>query len=183
MNTPHITTSSTSSGPVRGQLIYLTADDRSHMVRLLRAADDATHAGDHTALEQARADINTLIAPIFEVWRDDGDDELWSAYPYARPDAAANDEPVGDGTTYVEGATSRPIGEVTVTAIEHKHGTNLSAHLTSEGARDGVYGFAAEWWQEDEMGPIPDDREETIAVYFEENGDESWIEDTVNITC
>ncbi|MDN5758294.1 MAG: hypothetical protein L0H59_07140 [Tomitella sp.] len=183
MNTPHTTTSrNISSGPVRGQLIYLTADDRAHMVRLLRAADDATDAGDHTALEQARADINTLIAPIFEVWRD-GDDEMWRAYPYGCPDAAANDEPAGDGITYVEDATSRPIDEVTVTAIEHRQGTSLSAHLSEKSARDEVYEHVAEGWQDEELGPIPDDRDEAIAAYFEDNAEESWISDPVSLTA
>lgn len=66
---------------------------------------------------------------------------------------------------------------VWVLSIHHRHGTNLYANLTEDGAKNELLGYVEENWHEiaertDNSTEIPTDRDEAIKIYFELQGDE-----------
>lgn len=68
------------------------------------------------------------------------------------------------------------VPEVTVLAVDHKHGTNFSAHTTYESALGDLHDYVATEWPTRGEGDMPDDRDEAIEAYFHENAaDESWV--------
>lgn len=77
------------------------------------------------------------------------------------------------GFDYGVDFTKAPSGEVFVLVIEHRHGFDVTAHRTQDGALDTVHGYVAQWWDQEINGgradktPMPADRDEAIRDYFE----------------
>lgn len=68
--------------------------------------------------------------------------------------------------------------KVWVTHIHHRHGDDLFAHGSKEGALNHLETYCREWWKyEGIAGHIPDQREELIERYFERMLDfNEWYE-------
>jgi hypothetical protein len=78
-------------------------------------------------------------------------------------------------------------GTVWLLSIEHRHGTNHSAHLTERGAQDAVYDHVCIWWDEeanrwsDEPQAQPDDPAEAVEAYFDLVEDEYYYIEEVPV--
>jgi hypothetical protein len=76
-------------------------------------------------------------------------------------------------TTQTEAQTTGT--EVFVLVIEHRHGNNITAHRTEDGARAWVRSYVGDWWDQEINGGkdeadallIPEDDAEAIRHYFE----------------
>ena len=70
--------------------------------------------------------------------------------------------------------------EVSVVAIEHNYGTDVTAHATPDLARQHVHAYVAMWWTEETGEPLPSLlTEEDVAHYFENVKGESVTVETV----
>lgn len=69
-----------------------------------------------------------------------------------------------------------PAGRVWVLVIEHRHGTDLTAHRTEERARQWLGEWVEQWWHEvaDKVGDLPATATDAIGVYFEARDDEFY---------
>jgi hypothetical protein len=74
--------------------------------------------------------------------------------------------------------------EIYVLAIDCEYGMSVWAFTTEEKARDKLAAYVAEWWSdldgEDAFSDFPN-RDEAIARYFEEIGDESYVLTTTTV--
>lgn len=73
---------------------------------------------------------------------------------------------------------------VWVLTIDHHYGTDISVFRTEEGGRAALAEFCAEWWPEvadATEDPMPEDRGELIAQYFELAADEWFVLSEVEI--
>ena len=52
--------------------------------------------------------------------------------------------------------------------VTHRHGNDFSLHRSEAGARNDLYSYVVQWWEE-WMGdaPLPNDDEVAIDAYFE----------------
>lgn len=68
-----------------------------------------------------------------------------------------------------------------ILTIDTKYGIDTLAFTSHDKAIASLYQFVAEWWEDEDMvGPIPDDANEAIALYFNNNEDEFYrIEESV----
>jgi len=58
--------------------------------------------------------------------------------------------------------------QVTVLAIEHEHGTNITVHASELGAMTVLYEFVEKYWDTMENPDTPSgDMKEDIATYFD----------------
>lgn len=68
-----------------------------------------------------------------------------------------------------------------VTAVHHKHGHDTYLNKTREGATRDLYGYVSDSWDESEDGPIPEDMEGAIDQYFDNNGEEYFTCDFLEV--
>lgn len=87
-------------------------------------------------------------------------------------------EPEAAAQSPAEGATA--VGEahdnIVALTINHEYGPDTTVHATLDGAEAHLLGFVKSWWA-DEIGeatPIPADRHEAIAAYFDQVSYESY---------
>jgi hypothetical protein len=72
---------------------------------------------------------------------------------------------------------------VYITTVHHKHGEDTWVNATEAGAKEALYEYVKEWWDElwedicyEDAPPIPEDRDAAIAAYFKKWKDESDLE-------
>ena len=78
---------------------------------------------------------------------------------------------------------------VWVLTITHKHGTDVRAFATEDGALNALGDYTGEWWESvadvgsSDGSPVPEptDRDERITRYFEQIGDEWFTLEQVTI--
>jgi hypothetical protein len=123
---------------------------------------DAVPSGERRCLNEWRA-----LRPELFVMYDDGKIGPNSA---CFPSAAGGED----------GDTAKAVTTVYVLRYSHKHGDELSAHVSLEAAIDDIAGIARECWHEiadDPRAPETPDNlsdEDAVSVYFERNTEENY---------
>jgi hypothetical protein len=65
---------------------------------------------------------------------------------------------------------------VIILVINHKHGTDYGLYFSGQRAWDALHDYVVEFWEEDEMGPIPEDQQTAIDEYFEYHLGNEWYD-------
>lgn len=85
-----------------------------------------------------------------------------------------------------EAKEPKPDKYIHIAVLSHKHGTNIYTAKTEQGLTNQLYDFVKDDWNEHEdMGEIPEDKQEAIDEYFGVNHETGvFIEykDSINIT-
>lgn len=65
---------------------------------------------------------------------------------------------------------------VVILVISHKHGLDYGVYYTGQEAWDTLYDYVCEFWDTEEMGPVPDDQQLAVDDYFEYHLGNEWYE-------
>lgn len=76
---------------------------------------------------------------------------------------------------------------VWVLSISHRHGTNISAYASQEGALNGLAEYVRDNWEQECKGPLPAPERDPVDKYFYDEsvsrvaGDESYDIDELEV--
>jgi hypothetical protein len=72
---------------------------------------------------------------------------------------------------------------VWISSVDQSSGVRLSVHLSEEAMWHDLYDMASDDWDEEELGPMPDDHQEGAEAYLGYVGDMlTWEEQTITVS-
>lgn len=88
------------------------------------------------------------------------------------------------GENYTTARTALLSGPLYLLTITTKHGDSHELYTSENAAKDAVYDYVVQYWSEVDRSstPVPEDKDEAIALYFEDSPEDDWTIEPISVS-